>query len=422
MNEKELNLQVLAKLVEIAKEIFAKVTVSKEGTYTAAELWNGKNSLGEVIVINYNGTENEIYADEVEGFKFQVSPRDIFLRLWKFERLCNVKQENKCRFTFGESEGEAISEKAMYKSNKGEIITRKKNMVKVCDNIAYSIEKGKTNPINLYFLTGGLWYMVGDAPDKETMKGRVKLLKQKDFILNNLKRRTGLMSEECTLSPIFKALYEVLCTEAIKDTPEERKCENKPENTVIREVVMESTKCGSIHVEQMEVKEVGNGLYKDANNLYFEHERRLYILGGYTRGTATFIKHQIDIKAKIVSMIEAGGICTESAKILYEKITAHTLGKPAKVEPAPEETHEDYPPEPYNRTGEASCNDEAVNVSERKAIRTTFARQKVFPNELHFARRKIRRFKRISFARYTNYHSRGESAANQTGSGKSGGY
>ena len=38
MNEKEMNLAILAELKRIANEVFAKVTVSKEGTYTAAEL------------------------------------------------------------------------------------------------------------------------------------------------------------------------------------------------------------------------------------------------------------------------------------------------------------------------------------------------------------------------------------------------
>ena len=438
MNEKEFNLNVLAKLVEIANVIFAKLSINIEGTFTAAELWKGKNSLKENIVINYQGTQFDTYDIEVGTFKCSFTPEKVFYLIWKFEQLCKVRQENKACFTFGEPEGEAISEKAMYKSNKGEIITRKKNMVRLRDNIAYSVENGQVNPIKLYFLAGGLWYMVGDAPDKEAMKDRIKSLKQKDFILNNLKRRPELMSEECTLSPIFKALYDVLCADVIKDTPDERKCENEPENVVSCEslrnrpdftkpfrnhiVMVRRLENGAYHCKQSLLNEVGNGLYRDADNLFFEFGEYCYTLGGYTNGVASFLKGQQDIKAKIVSMIEEGGINTESAKLLYEKLTGHKFGEPAKVEPVHEETSEDYPPEPYNKTGEASCNDEAEITPERKAIRTTFSRQKAFPNELYLQKLKMRRFNRLSFVGYTNYHSRGESVANQTGSGKSGGY
>ena len=404
MNEKEFNLQILAKLVEIANVIFAKLKINIEGTFTAAELWAGKNSLNENIVIDYHGTQFDTYTVEVGTFKCSFTPERIFYAVWKFEQLCHIRQEKKARFTFGEPEGETISEKAMYKSNKGEIITRKKNMVKLCDNIAYSVEKGQVNPIKLYFLAGGLWYMVGDAQNKVDMKRCVKLLQQKDFILNNLKRRTGLMSEKCSLSPIFKALRDVLCAEAIKDTTEERKPENEPENVVSCEslrnrpnftkpfrnhiVMVRRLENGAYHCKQFLLNEVGNGLYRDADNLFFEFGEYCYTLGGYTHGAASFLKEQQDIKAKIVSMIEEGGICTESAKLLYEELTGHKFGEPAKVNEAKEEAQEDYPPEPYNKTGEASCNDEAVNVSERKAIRTTFSRQKVFPNKLYSARRK----------------------------------
>ena len=53
MNEKEFNLAILKELRKIAGKVFAKVTVSKEGTYTAAELWDEKDAFGESIVIDY---------------------------------------------------------------------------------------------------------------------------------------------------------------------------------------------------------------------------------------------------------------------------------------------------------------------------------------------------------------------------------
>lgn len=44
MNEKEFNLAILAELKRIANEVFAKVKVSRDGLYTAAELHKGKNA------------------------------------------------------------------------------------------------------------------------------------------------------------------------------------------------------------------------------------------------------------------------------------------------------------------------------------------------------------------------------------------
>lgn len=420
MNEKEFNLQVLAKLVEIANVIFAKLTINIEGTFTAAELWECKNSLNENIVIDYHGTQFDTYTVEIGTFKCSFTPERIFYAVWKFEQLCHVRQENKARFTYGVEKREIITGKAMYIGNGGKVIKRKKTLVRLSEHVAY--EPCKIYEwVYLYYFVDGIWYYISQVQSKhqrEKIAGRME--NEPEWFKNLLAKWD--YTQDIAINTIYKALRDVLCAEVIKDTPEERKCENEPENAVICDVVAGKSECGSLHVEQTEVNEIGNGLYKDADNLYFEHEERLYILGGYTRGVASFLKEQPDIKAKIVSMIEAGGISTESAKLLYEKLTGHKFGEPAKVEPTQEEAHEDYPPEPYNKTGEASCNEAAGNPPESKSIRTTFSRQKVFPNKLYSARRKIRRFKPRYFVRYINYHSIGESAANRTGSGKSGGY
>lgn len=420
MNEKEFNLQVLAKLVGIANIIFAKLTINKEGTYTAAELWSGKNSLGEPIAIDYHGTKYDTYTVEVGTFKCSFTPEKIFYLIWKFEQLCKVRQENKARFTYGVAEHEIINGKAMYLGKDDKVVTRKKPLLKVSDRVAFAIDR-KTKTYEVYFLAAGVWYLMSmyqSEAGAKRIQGAIN--SDPDKIKKML---SGWNFENGNkFNAIYKALRDVLCAEVIKDTPEERKTGNKPENTVVHEVVTGKAETGALHVEQREVKTVGNGLYKDADNLYFEHGKYLYILGGYTRGVASFLKEQTDIKAKIVSMIEEGGISAESTKLLYKKLTGHKFGGPAKVEPKQEESHEDYPPEPYNKTGEASCNEEAEITPERKDVRTTFSRQKVFPTELYYARRKIRRYKPFSCLRYTNYHYRGESGSNQTGSGKSGGY
>lgn len=364
MNEKEMNLAILAELKIIANEVFAKVKVSKEGTYTAAELWNEKNSFGESIVIDYKGTESEIYTAEIIG------------------------------------EGN-------YK-----VVTRKVSLKKLSDKLAVD-KKERT-----YYKSGDIWYIISDKPLQEKITDRIK--NEPDYLFGLLSKFD--FSVNCELNSIYKALYEAMKSERANSTPEQRKSENEPENTVICEVVTGKNKCGSLHVEQKRIKAIGNGLYKDDDNLYFEHGVYLYILGGYTRGVATFLKGQSDIESKIVYMIEEGGISTESANILYEKLTGQVLGEPAKEEQAKEETHEDYPPEPYNKeksekvaslatfktrnvaTSYERFQDRTICVRFQKNMCPNYLRQKVFPAESFQARRKISRFKPLYFVGYTNYH------------------
>ena len=421
MNEKEFNLQILAKLVEIANVVFSKFTLSKEGTFIAAELWKGKNALNESIYTVYNDTIKDEYTVEVGTYKLRFPPERAFYLVMKFEQLCKVRQENKARFTYGVEKREIITGKAMYIGKGEKVMKRKKTLVKLSEHVAYEPCK-QSDSVDMYYFAGGIWYYVQRAYNESQLdRMATKLENDTEWLKNTL---NGMdYTQDIAINTIYKALYDVLCTEAIKDTPNERKCENKPENTSIHEDKQDKRKqylvkwavtgkknYGSLCVEQIEVRKIGDGLYKDMDNdcLCFEHDGYLYTLGRYGRGVASFLKEQTDIKAKIVSMIEAGGVSTESAKILYEKITGHTLGAFGKVGPTQEKTHEDYPPEPYNRTGKTSCNDETVSKPERKVIRTTFARQKVFSNELYSARRKISRFKRLSRLRYTNYHSRRE--------------
>ena len=46
MNEKDFNLAILNKLIEVAKEVFDKYTTIDEGEYTTSEIVKGKNRMG----------------------------------------------------------------------------------------------------------------------------------------------------------------------------------------------------------------------------------------------------------------------------------------------------------------------------------------------------------------------------------------
>lgn len=382
MNEKEFNLAILKELRKIAGKVFAKVTVSKEGTYTAAELWNGKNSMGEKIEIFYMGTESDVYTAKVDTFEFQISAQDVFLRLWKFEQLCKVRQSDKARFTYGEAEHEIVNEKAMYYTGRMErgsynhetgcceitgdgnykVVTRKVSLKKLSDKLAAD-KKERT-----YYKSGGVWYIISERPLPENITDRIK--NEPDYLFGLLSKFD--FSYKWELTAIYKTLYEAMKSERANSTPEQRKSENKPQNTVI------------VNTSAKEVRFVDGVL---------EH---ITDTGDYICFPESLLD---DVLPKL---IKAGrGVLT--CDII-------------------EDVPEDYPPEPYNKENPENVSRLATfktrNVAtsyERFQDRTicgrfhknmcpNYLRQKVFPAESFQARREIRRFKPRCFAGYTNYH------------------
>ena len=243
MNEKEMNLAILAELKRIANEVFAKVKVSKEGTYTAAELWNEKDAFGESIVIDYKGTESEIYTAEIGTFKMQITPQKLWYVLWKFEKLCNVRQADKIRFTYGEAEHEIVDEKAMYYTGSMErgsynhetgcnevigngnykVVTRKKSLKKLSDNVAVD-KKERT-----YYKYGDVWYIISDRPLPENITDKIK--NEPDYLFGLLEKYD--FSYKWELTAIYKALFDAMKSEQANNTSEQRKCENEAKNAVI---------------------------------------------------------------------------------------------------------------------------------------------------------------------------------------------
>lgn len=421
MNEKEMNLAILKELRKIAGKVFAKVTVSKEGTYTAAELWNEKDAFGESIVIDYKGTESDIYTAEIGTFKMQVTPQKLWYVLCKFEKLCNVRQADKIRFTYGEDEHEIVNEKAMYytgnyeRTYSGEIIgegnykvvTRKVSLKKLSEKLAVD-KKERT-----YYKSGEMWYRINDAPLQEKAIERLK--NEPDYLFGLLSKFD--FSVKCELNPIYKALYEAMKSERINNTPEQRKSENKPQNTVICDSekvntsVKEFNKHEALKETEKRMREKHpnyialiryNGMYysygESAKNVRLSDGVRDYITdpGDYICFPESLLD---DVLPKL---IKAGrGVLTCEI-----------------IEDAPE----DYPPEPYNEADadeteqniekcessrdnqEKKCIFEHVSDIQGKNMRPNYLRQKVFSSESFQARRKISRFKPRYFVGYTNYH------------------
>lgn len=436
MNEKEFNLAILKELRKIAGKVFAKVAVNKEGTYTAAELWNEKDAFGESIVIDYKGTESDIYTAEIGTFKMQVTPQKLWYVLWKFEKLCNVRQADKIRFTYGEAEHEIVNEKAMYYTGIMErgnynhetgcceitgdgnykVVTRKVSLKKLSDKLAVD-KKERT-----YYKSGGVWYIISDRPLPENITDRIK--NEPDYIFGLLSKFD--FSVKCELNPILNALYEAMKPERENSTPEQRKSGNDAENTVIcdSERVNTSAKEFNKHEALKETEKRMREKHPDYialiryNGMYYSYEKsakEVRFVDGvleHITDTGDYICFPESLLDEVLTKLIKAGIGVLTCDII-------------------EDVPEDYPPEPYNEAdaGSMECQYDEPSCKEIENERPIcdyagksanswgncclvllgYLRQKVFPAESFQARCKISFFKQRCFVGYTNYYLRKES-------------
>ena len=406
MNEKEFNLAILAELKRIANEVFAKVKVSKEGTYTAAELWDEKDAFGESIVIDYKGTESEIYTAEIGTFKMQITPQKLWYVLWKFEKLCNVRQADKMRFTYGNAENEIISAKAMYytgnyeRAYSGEIIgegnykvvTRKVSLKKLSDKLAVDKQE------RTYYKSGGVWYLICDKPLQEKITDRIK--NEPDYLFGLLSKFD--FSGRCELNPIYKALFEALKSERANSKPEQRKAEN----TVIcdSERVNTSEKEFNKHEALKETEKRMREKHPNYialiryNGMYYSYEKSAKNVR-LSDGVRNYITDPGDYICFPESLLDA--ILPKLIKAGSGVLTCDII----------DDVPEDYPPEPYNKeksenvaTSYERFQDRTICGRFQKKMCPNYLRQKVFPAELFQSRRKIRHFKPRHFVGRTNHH------------------
>ena len=427
MNEKEFNLAILKELRKIAGKVFAKVAVSKEGTYTAAELWNEKDAFGESIVIDYKGTESDIYTAEIGTFKMQVTPQKLWYVLWKFERLCNVRQEDKIRFTYGEAEHEIVNEKAMYYTGIMErgnynhetecyevtgngnykVVTRKKSLKKLSNNVAED-KKGM-----LYYKVVDVWYIISDRPLSENITDRIK--NEPDYLFSLLSKFD--FSYKWELTAIYKALYEAMKSERANSKPEQRKSGNDAENTVICDSERVNTSAKEFNKHEA-LKETEKRMREKRpnyialiryNGMYYSYEKSAKEVR-LSDGVRDYITDPGDYICFPESLLD---------DVLPKLIKA---GRGVLTCDIIEGVPEDYQPEPYNEADadeteqniekcessrdnqEKKCIVEHVSDIQEKNMRPNYLRQKVFPTESFHSRRKIRRFKLRHFVGRTNHH------------------
>lgn len=195
-----MNEQILTKLIEIANYVFDNLLSVKDGVYTAAELCNEKNALGNKICLSYKEVETHII--EVGTFKCSIPSDRIFFTVWKFEQLCKVKQKDKVHFNKGVDNKEVVKEKAMYyKSNGNDIASRKKSLEKHSDNIA-------TDGMSIYYKISDIWYDLRIGYHENAIRRAIDILAENPNYFKECLQ--GKIDNNLYLNNIEIAMCEVL--------------------------------------------------------------------------------------------------------------------------------------------------------------------------------------------------------------------
>lgn len=195
-----MNEQILTKLIEIANYVFDNLLSVKDGVYTAAELCNEKDALGNKICLSYK--EVETHTVEVDTFKCSIPSDRIFFTVWKFEQLCKVKQKDKVHFNKGVDNKEVVKEKAMYyKSNGNDIVSRKKSLEKHSDNIA-------TDGMSIYYKISDIWYDLRIGYHENAIRRAIDILAENPNYFKECLQ--GKIDNNLYLNNIEIAMCEVL--------------------------------------------------------------------------------------------------------------------------------------------------------------------------------------------------------------------
>lgn len=216
MNEKDFNLAILNKLIEVAKEVFDKYTTIDEGEYTTSEIVKRKNRMGEVICIEISNDVPE-YTIEHESFKCRIAGYRVFEALMRFEKFCRKSGGNV--FVKGNSKEVIVKEKSVYYTGRlerdyvGEIVgdgdykilNRKINIKVLHENVGVN-SKG-----NVFYKYRDTWYMVSDMLPIGIIEA---IEKDKNFIIDKIKKFDFTQKGE------FVAIYKLLYEEIIKDESE----------------------------------------------------------------------------------------------------------------------------------------------------------------------------------------------------------
>lgn len=228
------------------------------------------------------------------------------------------------------------------------------------------------------------------------------------------------------LNPIYKALFDTMKSERVNNTSEQRKPEKEPKNAAICESEKIDTSARGFNKhEALEATEARMREYHQNYIALIQYGSMYYIVGESAKAVRQIkgIRDYICDNGDTM-YFEIEKLDTVLPKIIQSGKGVLTCGHVADVS-------KDYPPEPYNgggcskvnrhgetlgvtyrpicdRTGESADNE--GNLPKTQIASATgynllpfYFRQKVFPTEPFYARRKISRFKPRYFVGYTNY-------------------
>ena len=264
-----------------------------------------------------------------------------------------------------------------------------------------------------YYKAGDVWYIISDSPLLENITDRIK--NEPDYLFGLLSKFD--FSVKCELNPIYKALYEAMKSERANGTPEQRKSENEPENTVICEYEKIDTIANDFnkHEELERTEERMREKHPDYisliryNGMYYSYGESAKAVR-YVDGVLNIITDPGDYICFPESLLDA--ILPKLIKAGHGVLTCDII----------EDVPEDYPPEPYNKekseniarlatfktrnvaTSYERFQDRTICGRFQKNMCPNYLRQKAFPAELFYERLKISRFKPRYFPGYTNYH------------------
>lgn len=216
MNEKDFNLAILNKLIEVAKEVFDKYTTIDEGEYTTSEIVKRKNRMGEVICIEISNDVPE-YTIEHESFKCRIAGYRVFEALMRFEKL--FRKSDQILFVKGNPKEVIVKEKAVYFTGDFErtygneiigtgnykIISRKINIKVLYDSIGID-SKGR-----VFYKFDDTWYIVSDMLPAGIIDA---LKKDKNFVVDKIKKF------DLSQKSRFAGIYKILLDEIMKKESE----------------------------------------------------------------------------------------------------------------------------------------------------------------------------------------------------------
>ena len=220
-----------------------------------------------------------------------------------------------------------IKGEACFLDKNGIPIKRVENLYKVTDRLSFSKHKER---YFVFYYSNGTWYLMSHASSEVLLKKEIEYLEAEN--ITHLLRGIGFLAwGKHPYSSIWRELYYSILKDKKHTLPAYKKLYKiKAGKKTTRGVVYFRNKYRSLHVEEEEVKYIGNGLYKDCEDgpiciLYYEYKSMLYALGAFSYSAVYSIFCDTCLERKITKMIEDGRIDCESALLLYEKLTMNTI-------------------------------------------------------------------------------------------------